>query len=68
VSKVRSNKIAAEKIAKIFAAQNEGVSAEVREKRLLALEQIANSIRARRAKPEESHSTGPNPARSRVHA
>lgn len=65
MKKVRSNKRAADKIAKILLAQNEGVSPEVREKRFLALQQIAN--RARRAKSEDTHSTLANPAKSHSH-
>jgi hypothetical protein len=65
VKKVRSNKRAADKIAKILLAQNEGVSPEVREKRFLALQQIAN--RVPRAKSEDTHSTLANPAKSHSH-
>jgi hypothetical protein len=68
VDPVRSNKIAAEKIASILSRQNEGLSKEQREKRLLALERIASAVRARRSKSSASLSTPANPGKSRIHA
>jgi hypothetical protein len=68
VNKVRSDQQAAEKIASILDKQNEGLSKEERNRRLLELEKIASAIDARRAKSVMSQPTRETQAKARIHA
>ena len=56
------------KLAAVFSKQNEGLNKQERESRLLALEKIASSVRARRSRPEEPHSTLATSRKARIHA
>lgn len=68
MNKVRSDQQAAEKIASILDKQNEGLSKEERNRRLLELEKIASVIDARRAKSVMSQPTRETQAKARIHA
>jgi hypothetical protein len=56
------------KLSELLSRQNEGLSKEERESRLLALEGIASSVRARRSKSSRSLSIPEKPAKPRIHA
>jgi hypothetical protein len=64
----RSSQGAAEKVNAIFARQEEGLTPDERETRLIGLERIANSVLARRSKSVEPQSTPGSPRKGRIRA
>ena len=63
-----STKSGIEKLSDLLSKQNEGLSKEERESRLLALERIASSVRVRRSTSSGSLSIPANPGKARIHA
>ena len=59
---------AVEQIDTVFGRRDEAFSKDEREARLLGLERIANSVRARRSKSEGPQPTPVNPRKGRIRA